>query len=151
MLDDYDRAILRIIQKNNQISQREIGEQVHLSGAAVQRRVRRMEQCGVIQANVAVVNPASVGMAITLIVEVELASETAAEIHAAKSTFLAAPEVQQCYYVTGEIDFMLVITVPTMEAYESLTQRLFFRDRNIKKFKTYVSMDRVKTTQALPV
>lgn len=151
MLDDYDRSILRIIQKDNRISHREIGEKVHLSGAAVQRRVQRMEQAGVIQSNITVVNPFKIGLAITLLVEVELASETAAEVHAAKANFLATPEVQQCYYVTGEIDFMLVIVVPSMEAYESLTQRLFFRDRNIRKFKTYVSMDRVKTSLALAV
>ena len=95
--------------------------------------------------------PAALGHPITLFVEVELVSETAPDIDAAKSSFVAAPEVQQCYYVTGEVDFMLVVLVPSMTAYEALTRRLFFADANIRKFRTFVAMDRVKAGLAVPV
>jgi DNA-binding Lrp family transcriptional regulator len=150
-LDAFDRAILAILQVDNTTPQRVIGEQVNLSAPAVQRRIRRMERDGVITANVAVVEPAALGHPITLFVEVELVSETAADIDAAKRAFLAAPEVQQCYYVTGDVDFMLVVLVPSMAAYEALTRRLFFADTNIRKFKTFVAMDRVKTGLRVPI
>jgi DNA-binding Lrp family transcriptional regulator len=125
-LDAFDLAILNILQRDNTIPQRTIGEAVNLSAPAVQRRIKRMEETGVITANVAVVNPAKVGQPITIFVEVEVISETADLIDAAKKEFSAAPEVQQCYYVTGEADFILVIVVPTMTDYEALTRRLFF-------------------------
>lgn len=150
-LDAFDRAILAILQQDNTTPQRVIGEKVNLSAPAVQRRIRRMEKDGVIRANVAVVEPAALGHPITIFVEIELVSETAKDIDAAKRAFLAAPEVQQCYYVTGEVDFMLVVLVPSMTAYEALTRRLFFADANIRKFRTFVAMDRVKAGLTVPV
>ena len=143
-LDRADLAILAILQRDNLTPQREIGEAVHLSAPAVQRRIKRMTESGVIQANVALVDPAAVGCPVTLFVEVEVISETADQIQAAKAAFRAAPEVQQCYYVTGDADFVLVVVVPGMAHYEALTQRLFFGNNNVKRFKTSVAMDRVK-------
>lgn len=150
-LDASDRAILAILQQDNSIPQRVIGERVNLSAPAVQRRIRRMEAQGIIRANVAVVDPAALGHPITIFVEVELVSETAPDIDAAKNAFLAAAEVQQCYYVTGEVDFMLVVLVPSMAAYEALTRRLFFANPNIRKFRSFVAMDRVKAGLGVPV
>lgn len=149
-LDAFDLAILKILQKDNTTPQRTIGEAVNLSAPAVQRRIKRLEETGVIEANVAVVNPAKVGQPITIFVEVEVISETAELIDTAKKEFSTAPEVQQCYYVTGEADFILVILVPTMADYEALTRRLFFGNNNVKKFRTFVAMDRVKVGLAVP-
>ena len=75
-LDDYDRAILRLLQENNQMPQREIGAAVNLSAPSVQRRIRRMEAEGVIAANAAQVSGEAVGLPLTIIVTVELVSET---------------------------------------------------------------------------
>jgi len=143
-LDSFDRAILRILQKDNTTPQRDIGAAVNLSAPSVQRRIRRMEEDGVIIANVAQVNPEAVGLPLTIFVEVELVSETLEEIDRAKERFNAAPEVQQCYYVTGEADFVLVVVVESMAAYEDFTRRSFFQSGNVKKFRTFVSMDPVK-------
>lgn len=150
-LDSFDLAILRILQKDNATPQRTIGEAVNLSAPAVQRRIKRMEEAGVIAANCAIVDPAKVGQPITIFVEVEVISETAELIDAAKAGFSAAPEVQQCYYVTGEADFILVIVVATMADYEALTRHLFFGNNNVKKFRTFVAMDRVKVGLTVPL
>lgn len=150
-LDQFDLAILAIIQQDNTTPQRAIGEAVNLSAPAVQRRIKRMQESGIVQANVAVIDPLKLGQAITLFVEVEMESELADEIDAAKATFLATPEVQQCYYVTGEFDFVLVMLVPSMEAYERLTRRLFFGNNNVKRFRTLVAMDRVKVGLSVPI
>ena len=150
--DSFDLAILNILQRDNTTPQRVIGEAVNLSAPAVQRRIRRMEEAGVIQANVAVIDPSQVGQAITIFVEVEVISETAELIDAAKREFASVPEVQQCYYVTGEADFvLLVVVVPTMTAYEALTRRLFFGNNNVKRFRTFVAMDRVKVGLSVPL
>lgn len=148
-LDTFDLKILGILQRNNLTSLREIGEAVHLSAPAVQRRIKRMTEDGVISANVAVIDPDAVGRSITVFVEVEVISETADQIDAAKREFAAEPAIQQCYYVTGEADFMLVVVVATMAEYEALTKRLFFGNNNVKRFRTFVSMDRIKVGSAV--
>lgn len=150
-LDQFDLAILAILQKDNTTPQRQIGEAVNLSAPAVQRRIRRMEESGVIRANVAVIDPVSVNQALTILVEVEVENEQIALLDAAKAAFTAAPEVQQCYYVTGDVDFMLVVIVPTMADYEAFTRRMFFGNPNIKKFRTFVTMDPVKVSLAVPI
>lgn len=150
-LDRYDLAILAEVQRDNKTPQRTIAEKIHLSAPAVQRRIKRMEETGVIKANVAVVDPMKVGHPITLFVEVEMESERFEVFDAAKGSFLAAPEVQQCYYVTGDADFVLVIVVATMADYEAFTRRLFFENINVKRFRTFVSMERVKVGMAIPL
>ena len=87
-------------------------------------------------------DPAAVGRPITLIVEVVVDSEHANLLDAARNDFASAPEVQQCYYVTGAVDFILVLTVSTMEEYESLSRRLFLENTNVKHFQTFVAMNR---------
>ncbi|RWX81533.1 Lrp/AsnC family transcriptional regulator [Neorhizobium lilium] len=149
-LDAFDRKILAILQRDNTTPQRTIGEAVNLSAPSVQRRIKRMTEDGVIQANIAVIDPVAVGQAITIFVEVEVISETADQIEQAKRVFAAAPEIQQCYYVTGEADFMLVIVVPAMAEYEALTRRLFFGNNNVKRFRTFVAMDRIKVGLSVP-
>ena len=150
-LDDFDRRILAILQQDNMTPQRTIGEAVNLSAPAVQRRIKRLTEAGVIRANIAVVDPDAVGQSITIFVEIEVFSETAEQIERAKREFAATPEIQQCYYVTGEADFILVVTVPSMADYEALTRRLFFGNNNVKRFRTFVAMDRVKVGLGLPM
>lgn len=150
-LDRLDLAILKVLQRDNKTPQRSIAGIVNLSAPAVQRRIKRLEDLGVIAANVAVVDPAKVGHAITLFVEVEMESERAEMFDAAKRIFSATPEVQQCYYVTGEADFILVVVVRAMADYEALTRRLFFENNNVKRFRTFVSMDRVKVGLTVPI
>lgn len=150
-LDFFDLAILRLLQQNNLMTQRDIGQSVNLSAPSVQRRIRRMEADGVIAANVARIAPDAVGLTLTIFVEVELVSETPDDIDAAKARFREAPEVQQCYYVTGDTDFILVLVVESMTAYEEFTRRMFFQGGNVRKFRTFVSMDTVKSGVTLQI
>jgi len=150
-LDRFDLAILKVLQRDNRTPQRSIAEQVNLSAPAVQRRIKRMEETGVIAANIAVLDPAKVGRAITLLVEVGMESERSELFDAAKRAFAAAPEVQQCYYVTGEADFILIVVVRQMADYEALTRRLFFGNNNVKRFRTFVSMERVKVGMEIAI
>ncbi len=143
-LDSFDKAILRLVQRNNKMPQREIGEAVNLSAAAVQRRIAAMEAAGIIRANVALVDPAAAALTITSIVEVRLIDEHAATVEAAKALFLATPEIQQCYYVTGGISFALVIVTIDMPAYEALTRRLFVEHPAVESFRSLIALDRVK-------
>jgi DNA-binding Lrp family transcriptional regulator len=143
-LDSFDKAILRLVQCDNKMPQRAIGEAVNLSAAAVQRRIAAMEAAGIIRANVALLDPAAAALTITSIVEVRLIDEHAATVEAAKALFRATPEIQQCYYVTGGISFALVIVTIDMPAYEALTRRLFVENPAIESFRSLIALDRVK-------
>ncbi|GGE20314.1 AsnC family transcriptional regulator [Aureimonas endophytica] len=150
-LDDQDRAILRLLQEDATRPQREIAEAVHLSAPAVQRRIARMEKEGIIRRTVAVVDPVAVGLPITVLVEVTLTNDRSATVSAVKAFFREAPEVQQCYCVTGTAGFVLVLLVPSMEDYETRTARLFADNEMVRSYRTIVVLDRVKTTTSLPI
>jgi DNA-binding Lrp family transcriptional regulator len=149
--DAFDFAILDILQTDSSVPLRLVAEAVHLSAAAVHRRVRRMQEEGVIEATVVLVDPARVGRPITVIVEVHVESERLDLLDAIKASFADDPEVQQCYYVTGEADFVLIVTVDSMGGYEALTRRLFFGNPNVKRFGSLIVMDRIKARLAVPV
>ncbi|CAJ0722343.1 MULTISPECIES: Lrp/AsnC family transcriptional regulator [Ralstonia] len=149
-LDAFDIAILNAVQRCYTTPLRVIGEQVNLSTAAVQRRIKRMEEAGVIVGNVAVVDPERVGKPITGIVEVHAERTNTAAVAALKKA-LSGPEVQQCYYVTGEADFVLILNVATMTEYEALARRLFDDNDNIKWYHTAVVLNRVKVGLEVPL
>ncbi|NNA68828.1 Lrp/AsnC family transcriptional regulator [Pseudomonas gessardii] len=109
-----------------------------------------MQQGGAISANTAVVNQEAVGKPITILVEVHAERTHIEDLDVLKAQ-MSIPEVQQCYYVTGDADFMLVIVVETMKAYETLARTLFYENRNIKWFRSIVVMDRVKVSLDVPL
>lgn len=150
-MDKTDCRILDALQKHNQIGMDRLGEMVGLSTSAAQRRVKRLRDSGVIAADVSVVDPAAIGRPMTFIVEVALERESASFFESFKRRMRKAPEVQQCYYVTGEGDFVLIITAADMTEYEAITSRLFLGDANVKRYRTSVVMNRVKVSLALPV
>ncbi|GBQ38146.1 winged helix-turn-helix transcriptional regulator [Acetobacter fabarum] len=144
-LDKFDRAILRIVQKDNKTPQRQIADIVHLSAAAVQRRIAAMEKSGIIKQNSAVLDVHAVDMNITAIVEVHLRDERIETVDLAKNLFKSTPEVQQCYYVTGGISFVLIIVTADVKAYEQITRRIFAQNDFIAKYRSLITLDRVKS------
>ncbi|WP_447927528.1 Lrp/AsnC family transcriptional regulator [Vreelandella sp. EE27] len=144
-LDDYDRSLLKHLQQECQTPLRELAETVHLSTASVQRRIQRLKKEGYIKANVAVLDPDKLGQVITIFVEVRADKTHAADLDALKARF-SGPEIQQCYYVTGEADFMLVLLVPSMRRFQQICDALFHENPNVKWFRTLVALDRVKST-----
>jgi Lrp/AsnC family transcriptional regulator, leucine-responsive regulatory protein len=150
-LDNFDRKLLAEIQRDAEIPQNELGARVNLSTAAVNRRLRRLAEDGVIDHYAAIVAPEKVGYSLTIITMVEVESEQIDQLDAMKRTFAQCPLVQQCYYLAGEWDFALVLTVKDMDQYNELTRQLFFSNNNVKRFKTMVSMSRVKVGLGVPV
>ncbi|QXV66169.1 Lrp/AsnC family transcriptional regulator [Mucilaginibacter sp. 21P] len=151
LLDPLDHKILEILQLNNLTSQREIGNKIGLSAPAVQRRITRMRELGVIKKDIAVLNPEHLGQLITIVVQVEMEADKVEIVTKTKRKFEQTPQVQQCYYVTGEADFMLIVVVSNMKEYEKLTHELFFNNPGIQRFKSSICMDIVKSGLALPV
>ncbi len=150
-LDRFDIAILDILQTDNTTPQRVIAQAVNLSAPAVQRRIQRLRDSGVIRANVAVLDPVKVGKPLTIVLEVHLENERPDCTAPLRARMAAEDAVQQCYGVTGEADYLLVVTVASMEDYEALTRRLFEGDDNIKRFRTSVALASLKTGLRVPL
>ncbi|MHA7880591.1 MAG: Lrp/AsnC family transcriptional regulator [Saccharospirillum sp.] len=150
-LDGFDRKILGILQRANRTTSEQIADQVGLSAAAVQRRIKRLRANRVIEADVSVVNAKAIGRELTLLVQVSLERERADLMDAFKKSMRQWEEVQQCYYVTGAFDFMLVVTAIDMADYERFTRKAFFDNNNVRNFQTHVVMDTVKAGLGLPI
>jgi DNA-binding Lrp family transcriptional regulator len=150
-LDAFDLRILERHQHDVQTPAATIGDAIGLSAAAVQRRLKRMRETGVIEHEIAQIAPRAVGLPITCIVSVDLDRETAADLDRFSQKMAQCPEVQQCYYVTGETDYVLVVLAPDMEAYEAFTRRTLLADLNVKSFVTHVVLDRAKVSLAVPI
>ncbi|MBV8249404.1 MAG: Lrp/AsnC family transcriptional regulator [Comamonas sp.] len=150
-LDSFDRAILAELQRNNLTPQRLIAEHVNLSAPAVQRRIKRLHEEGVIAANVAVLEPARVGRTLTAVITVQLVNDRPDLSRGLRGRIAKEAAVQQCFYVTGETDYVLVVTASDMEDYQAITRRLFEGDDNIRRYSTSIALERVKTGLQLPV
>ncbi|WDE03317.1 Lrp/AsnC family transcriptional regulator [Thalassomonas viridans] len=150
-MDSFDKKILEALQQNNRLSSLELGQKIGLSATACQRRLKKLRQSGVISKEVAVLDPVAFNNYVTVIVEVVMKQGGVESIESFKQRMLAQPHVQQCYYMAGNIDFILVITAPNMQAYEQLTQKLFLCDQNIQKFHSNIVMDKVKAGLNIPV
>ena len=150
-LDRFDLEILDILQTDNTTPQRVIAQAVSLSAPAVQRRIQRLKDSGVIRANVAVLDPVKVGKPLTIVLEVHLDNERPDRTAPLRARIAAEDAVQQCYSVTGEADYLLVVNVASMADYEALTRRLFEGDDNIKRFRTSVALASLKTGLRVPL
>ena len=150
-IDQLDIGILKSLQEDALIPAARIGERIGLSAAAVQRRIKRMRQNGVIQATIAQVNPKAVGFPISCWVSVDLDYENTAEIDQFSRSASAHPQVQQCYYVTGPNDFILLVLSKDMEHYERFTRALFLDNKNVKCFTTHVVLNTFLQSLKVPI
>jgi Lrp/AsnC family leucine-responsive transcriptional regulator len=143
-LDELDRRILERYQPDTRQSAESLGARVGLSTAAVARRLKRMRDSGIIEAEVAIVSPQAVGLPLCCVVSVDLDQERQSDLERFEARMRACPEVEQCLYVTGEIDFVLVVSTADMQDYEAFTQEHLLSDPNVRSFTTHVVMKRVK-------
>jgi Lrp/AsnC family leucine-responsive transcriptional regulator len=150
-LDRLDYKLLSAIQENNRLTADALSEIVGLSATACQRRLKRLRDGGVIEQDVAIISPAAIGRPLLLIVQVTLERERADIVDRFKASIRRAPEVLSGFYITGEFDFMLIVSARDMEEYEAFTRDFFYENKDIRSFKTTVVMDRVKTSFALPL
>mgnify|MGYP001285306783 CR=1 FL=1 len=151
MYDRQDLLIAAALQDDNRQGVDDLAQQVGLSPSAVHRRIARLREDGVIKADVSVLDPKALGFAMTFIVEVILEKVRVPEVAAIKKRLKAAPEVQQIYNVTGDTDLLLIVLARDVEHFEQVSRQLFSADPHVRRYKTSVVMDRVKTGQTVPI
>ena len=150
-IDAFDLKILQIIQENNKITSEVLAKEVGLSSSACQRRINSMRKAGIIQKDVSIIDRNFIGRKITIVVQVLSDKEGIEYDDEFKKTMLKASEVMQCYYVTGDYDYVLIATFKDMEEYEIFTKKYFLNNSNIKRFSSMVVMNRVKENLSVPL
>jgi DNA-binding Lrp family transcriptional regulator len=153
VVDLLDRKILAIYQHDTRRVAESIGAEIGLSATAVQRRLSRLRQTGAIAGEVALLDPVALGVRTTCIVSISMAPSPSPHIQLDKfkRDICAAPEVQQCYHVTGAADFVVVVAVRAMEDYAAFARTRFEGNKAVARFDTQVVLDRVKVGASLSV
>lgn len=154
-LDKLDRLILRSLQRDGRATYDQIAEQVSLSPSAVLRRVKRLEESGVIDRYVALVKPEAVGLGLTAYLNVRLEKHTESHKRNPMDVFRASvqtwPEVVECVSLTGDMDYLLRVMVQDMAHYSRFIMDTLLKHPSVEDCKTSFVLDRVKTTTALPI
>lgn len=154
-LDKLDRLILVCLQANGRATYDDIAGRVGLSPSAVLRRVRRLEDTGVIDRYVALVRPDKVGLGLTAYINVRLEKHTEAHkrnpMEVFRASVLTWPEVVDCAVLTGEMDFLLQVMVPDMAAYSRFVLDTLLKHPSVQDMKSSFVLDRLKNTTAVPV
>ena len=150
-LDGFDRKLLEILQVDCQRPVAAIAGAIGLSAPACYRRMRRLRAEGVIEREVAIVRPRTLGWSLSMIVLVMLEREGSRTIVEMARTFEAEPAVAEAWHVTGDFDLALKIIARDMEGFDELAQRLFSADERVRSFKTLVMMREMKARSPIPV
>ena len=150
--DKKDLRILEILQEQARISNSDLAQHVGLSPSPCWRRVRALEDAGVIQQYVALVSAKSVGLPINVFATVTLDKQIESALEAFETSVTKRPEVMECYLMTGEFDYLLRVVVPDLEAYEHFLLEHLTRIKGIASIKSSFSLKQVcyKTTLPLP-
>jgi Lrp/AsnC family transcriptional regulator len=149
-MDATDRNILALLQEDATLSIAEVGGRVGLSQTPCWKRIQRLEAEGVIERRVALLNPEKLGLNITALVSIETNDHSASWIADFASRISTMPEVIEVYRMAGDVDYMLRVVAPDMQAYDAFYKRLI-AVVPLKNVTTRFAMERVKSTTALPL
>jgi len=147
-LDAFDRKLLALVRRDTLQPARQLAEQVGLSTSAVLRRLRRLREEKVIVADIALVNPALTGSALTMHVLVKMKNASPRALDAFSRTIAACPEVTAGWDVTGDEDVLLKVQVASMEDYDAFTRKALDEDSNVHSFKTLIAIRPIVENEA---
>ena len=150
-LDNTDRRILRVIQEEARVSNSELAERVGLSPSPCWRRVRTLEENGVIERYVTLVNAKAVGLPINVFATVTLEKQAESALELFEKAVKKRPEVMECNLMTGEFDYLLRVVVPDLAAYERFLMDNLTRIKGIASIKSSFSLKQVSYKTALPL
>lgn len=143
-LDALDRRILESLQRDASLTNQDLAEVIGLSPSACLKRVKRLRESGVIDRVVALLNPEAIGACLYMVVEVVMKEDNKQRYQRFEKRVMEAPEVKQCYFVTGECDFVLIVSVPDLDAFDRFCNSVLYADDNMQKFRTMLSRKRSK-------
>jgi Lrp/AsnC family transcriptional regulator len=150
MLDEMDVKILKILQTDCTRSVADIGKEVGLSTTPCWRRIQKLEEAGVIQRRVAILNPPDVNAGVTVFVSIKTDQHSLDWLEKFHAAVVDFPEVIEFYRMSGEVDYLLRVVVPDIAAYDTFYKKLISRIA-ISKVSSAFAMEQIKYTTALPL
>lgn len=149
-MDEVDREILLLLQQDASLTARELAEHVGLTPTPCWRRVQNLEAAGVITARVALVDPVSVNLGVTALVQIRTNNHSAEWLEEFHAAIDSLPEIVEAYRTSGEIDYMLRVVVPSIDDYDVFYRRLIDLV-DLYDVRTIFVMEKMKQTTALPL
>lgn len=150
-LDRIDRKILAALQEDGRLPNNELAERVGLSPSPCLRRVKALEEAGVIARYVALVDPASVDLPVNIFVSVSLERQVEARLDGFEAEVMALPEVLECYLMTGDADYLLRVVVPDLASYERFLKEHLTRIPGVASIRSSFALKQVRYRTALPL
>lgn len=150
-LDAIDRAILRALQQNGRLQNVELANLVGLSPSPCLRRVRLLEEAGVIERYVALLNASKIGMSLTVFVRVWLTGQDVETVDHFTESVKQLPQVVECHLMAGDCDFLLRVVAADLDAYRRFQIDHLTRIKGVQSVKTEIPMQRIKLSTELPL
>ena len=148
-LEQKERALLNALQKDARISNAQLAETTSMSETSCWRKVRSMEQVGIIQRYAAIVDPKKLGLNFEAVVQINLDRHNEAAVEALVDLLLRCDEVIDCLATTGDFDFLIRVVCPDIEAYNSFMEQHLFSNRGVRSMRTNVVLKRIKSAAPL--
>ncbi|MGV6800379.1 MAG: Lrp/AsnC family transcriptional regulator [bacterium] len=150
-LDQIDRKILRYLQENARITNADLAEKVGLSPTPCLRRLRRLENDGIIKGYHTEVNKEVLGVGVTVVILVKLEREDEEALRSFEEAISAREEVMECDLVTGKFDYFLRVIIPTLTAYESFLSETLLRMPNVQTVESSFTLREISHKHVLPI
>ena len=151
VLDQIDRRIVKALQDNARLSSQELSDQVGISASPCWRRVKALEEAGVITKYVTLVDPEALGLSISIFTSVSLDKQVETALETFQKAVRKRPEVMECYLMTGDFDYLLRVVVGSLHDYERFLLDHLTRIPGVASIKSSFALKQVKYTTALPV
>ena len=151
MLQPKDRRLLAELQRDSRLTNQELADKVGMSSSATWRRVKSLEDSGVIERYTALVNPRKAGFGLASIVHVSLARHEQTHVEHFVREVLQHPEVLECYATSGEADFHLRVVVEDIDAYNQFLDNFIFRLPGVSQVRSNIVLKEIKADTALPL
>ena len=149
--DEIDLKILRILQRDPDRNITDIGEAVGLSHTPCWRRIRKMQEAGIIRGRVMLIDAEKIGMDISVFVFVRLEKHSPGVLEAFEEAARKLPEIVQCYAMSGEFDFLLRVVVPSVRDYERTIKAKLLKLPHVGIMNSHFALNEVKNTSELPI
>ena len=150
-LDDIDRKIIAAIQGDGKITTQELADRVGLSASPCARRVRLLEQSGIIKGYTAVIDQKKAGLPISAFASIKLERQREEDLDRFSQAVTRWPEVLDCYLMTGQRDYLLRIVVRDLDAYEQFLKDKLTRLDNVASIESSFALKQVKRSEILPL
>ena len=150
MLERKDRAILRELQRDSRLTMQQLADKVGLSSSACWRRVRSLEDSGVIDRYAAILNPKKAGFSLSSMTLVSLERHEEKNVENFVRQVMRHPEVLECFATSGEADFHLRVVVEDMDAYNRFLDDFIFRLPGVSQVRSDIVLKEIKVDTALP-